>query len=108
MGRKKSSQRWLKEHFEDEFVRRAQHEGRRSRGVYKLQEIDAKDRLRFIFRWIMKSPKMALTADPYRGRFVDHFVDTHAPCLQTVPLAMVERSWQILAFGRPSYRSFTK
>ena len=45
MGRKKGSQRWLKEHFEDEFVRRAQNEGRRSRGVFKLQEIDAKDRL---------------------------------------------------------------
>jgi 23S rRNA (uridine2552-2'-O)-methyltransferase len=45
MSRRKSSRRWLKEHFEDEFVRRAQDEGWRSRGVFKLQELDAKDQL---------------------------------------------------------------
>ena len=45
MSRRKSSRRWLKEHFEDEFVRRAQDEGWRSRGVFKLQELDAKDKL---------------------------------------------------------------
>lgn len=41
----KSSGRWLAEHERDEFVRRAAAEGWRSRAVYKLEEIDRKDRL---------------------------------------------------------------
>jgi 23S rRNA (uridine2552-2'-O)-methyltransferase len=45
MPRSKSSKRWLREHFDDEFVKRAQKEGRRSRAVYKLEEVDLKDRL---------------------------------------------------------------
>jgi len=45
MPRTKSSRRWLKEHFDDEFVRRAQREGFRSRAVYKLEEIQQRDRL---------------------------------------------------------------
>lgn len=45
MARSKSSKRWLKEHFDDEFVRRSQVEGYRSRAVYKLREIDEKDHL---------------------------------------------------------------
>ena len=43
--RSKSSSRWLGEHFADEYARRAQAEGWRSRAVFKLEEIDAKDRL---------------------------------------------------------------
>lgn len=43
--RSKSSGRWLREHFEDEFVQRAQKEGWRSRAVFKLQEIDRSERL---------------------------------------------------------------
>lgn len=45
MTRSKSSSRWLKEHFEDEYVKRAQREGWRSRAVYKLEELDQKYRL---------------------------------------------------------------
>ncbi len=45
MARTKSSARWLREHFTDEYVRRAQVEGYRSRAVYKLLEIHEKDRL---------------------------------------------------------------
>lgn len=45
MARTKSSRAWLAEHFSDEYVKRAQKEGFRSRAVYKLQEIDARDRL---------------------------------------------------------------
>ena len=45
MARSRSSHRWLKEHFDDEFVRRAKAEGWRSRAVYKLQEINERDRL---------------------------------------------------------------
>ena len=45
MARTKSSARWLREHFTDEYVRRAQAEGYRSRAVYKLLEIHEKDRL---------------------------------------------------------------
>src|SRR5690606_38546749 len=45
MARSKSSQRWLKEHFADPFVKRAQSEGLRSRAAYKLEELLAKDRV---------------------------------------------------------------
>lgn len=43
--RTKSSGRWLAEHFSDEYVKRAQAEGWRSRAVFKLDEIQGKDRL---------------------------------------------------------------
>jgi 23S rRNA (uridine2552-2'-O)-methyltransferase len=43
--RSKSSQRWLKEHFSDPFVKRAQSEGLRSRAAYKLEEVVERDRL---------------------------------------------------------------
>lgn len=43
--RSKSSQRWLKEHFSDPFVKKAQAEGMRSRAVYKLEELIERDRL---------------------------------------------------------------
>ncbi len=45
MSRSKSSNQWLKEHFDDEFVKRSQQDGYRSRAVYKLEEIDKKDHL---------------------------------------------------------------
>ena len=45
MARSKSSSRWLQEHFDDEYVKKAQSEGYRSRAVYKLIEIDKKDKL---------------------------------------------------------------
>lgn len=41
----KSSQRWLKEHFSDPYVKKAQQEGYRSRAVYKLLEIQERDHL---------------------------------------------------------------
>jgi len=43
--RTKSSDRWLREHFSDPFVKRAKAEGWRSRAVYKLEEIDRGARL---------------------------------------------------------------
>jgi len=43
--RSKSSARWLAEHASDEFVKRAQREGWRSRAVYKLAEIQQRERL---------------------------------------------------------------
>ncbi len=45
MSRSKSSNRWLREHFNDEYVKRAQREGYRSRAVYKLDEIQQRDRI---------------------------------------------------------------
>ena len=45
MARSKSSKKWLKEHFDDEYVRRAQAEGFRSRSVYKLMEVQQRHRL---------------------------------------------------------------
>jgi 23S rRNA (uridine2552-2'-O)-methyltransferase len=43
--RSKSSSRWLAEHANDEFVKRAQREGWRSRAVFKLEQIQASERL---------------------------------------------------------------
>lgn len=43
--RSKSSARWLREHFTDPFVQRAHAEGWRSRAVFKLEEVDRKERL---------------------------------------------------------------
>jgi len=43
--RSSSSKRWLTEHFSDEFVKRAQQLGLRSRAAFKLEEIDRRDRL---------------------------------------------------------------
>jgi len=45
MARSKTSGDWLKEHFDDEYVKRSQKEGYRSRAIYKLQEIQQKDNL---------------------------------------------------------------
>jgi len=45
MAKSKSSKSWLKEHFDDEYVLRSQKDGYRSRAIYKLIEIDKKDRL---------------------------------------------------------------
>ncbi|NND90773.1 MAG: 23S rRNA methyltransferase [Granulosicoccus sp.] len=47
MGRagSKSSHRWLQEHASDQYVKQAALDGYRSRAVYKLIELDGKDRL---------------------------------------------------------------
>lgn len=48
MARRKSgssSKSWLREHFDDPYVKRAQTEGYRSRACYKLLELQEKDRL---------------------------------------------------------------
>ncbi|ODV11752.1 MAG: 23S rRNA methyltransferase, partial [Rhodanobacter sp. SCN 68-63] len=41
----RSSSRWLREHFDDVYVKKAQAEGVRSRAVYKLEELIERDRL---------------------------------------------------------------
>ncbi|MFD2838252.1 RlmE family RNA methyltransferase [Azotobacter vinelandii] len=45
MARSKTSHRWLKEHFDDPYVKMAQKDGYRSRASYKLLEIQEKDRI---------------------------------------------------------------
>ena len=45
MARSKSSQQWMQEHFQDEYVKKAQAMGLRSRAVFKLMEIQEKDRV---------------------------------------------------------------
>lgn len=44
MGKKGSSSRWMNEHFSDEFVKKSQQAGYRSRAVYKLTEVNDKDK----------------------------------------------------------------
>ena len=43
--RSKSSRQWLQEHVNDPYVKRAHKEGARSRAIYKLEELDAQERL---------------------------------------------------------------
>ncbi len=45
MARSKSSGQWLKEHFDDPYVKQSQIDGYRSRASYKLVELNKKDRL---------------------------------------------------------------
>ncbi|MCL4410583.1 23S rRNA (uridine(2552)-2'-O)-methyltransferase RlmE [Aliidiomarina haloalkalitolerans] len=48
MAKKKrsaSSSRWLKEHFDDHYVQKAQKQGLRSRAVFKLDEIQQRDKI---------------------------------------------------------------
>ncbi|MGB8636096.1 MAG: 23S rRNA (uridine(2552)-2'-O)-methyltransferase RlmE [Rhodanobacteraceae bacterium] len=45
MARSKSSARWLREHFDDPWVKKAQTEGLRARSAYKLDELVARDKL---------------------------------------------------------------
>ena len=43
--RSKSSSRWLQEHFKDTYVKKAHQTGARSRAVFKLEEIQERDRI---------------------------------------------------------------
>src|SRR3989338_5712088 len=45
MKRTRTSKAWMQEHVNDEFVKRANKEGYRSRAAYKLIELDQRDRL---------------------------------------------------------------
>ncbi|MDH3671628.1 MAG: RlmE family RNA methyltransferase [Gammaproteobacteria bacterium] len=45
MVQHKHSKQWLRQHADDEFVRRARQEGYRSRAAYKLREIDERYRV---------------------------------------------------------------
>ena len=45
MARSKSSNQWMQEHFDDEYVKKAQAMGYRSRSTFKLIEIQEKDRI---------------------------------------------------------------
>jgi 23S rRNA (uridine2552-2'-O)-methyltransferase len=45
MARSKSSGRWLDEHFNDQYVKKSQQDGYRSRASYKLLELQNKDKL---------------------------------------------------------------
>jgi len=45
MSRSKSSKRWLQEHHQDAYVLKAREQGYRSRAVFKLAEIQQKERI---------------------------------------------------------------
>jgi 23S rRNA (uridine2552-2'-O)-methyltransferase len=45
MARSKSSNRWLDEHVNDPYVKKAQIDGYRARAAYKLSELNEKDKL---------------------------------------------------------------
>ncbi|MCP5324899.1 MAG: 23S rRNA (uridine(2552)-2'-O)-methyltransferase RlmE [Oceanospirillaceae bacterium] len=45
MARSKSSGNWLREHFDDQYVKQSKIDGYRTRASYKLLELNEKDRL---------------------------------------------------------------
>jgi len=45
MAKTKSSHQWMQRHLNDEYVKRAQKDGYRSRAAYKLLELQEKDKL---------------------------------------------------------------
>ncbi len=45
LARSKSSKGWLKEHFDDPYVKKSRAQGYRSRAVYKLLEVQERDHL---------------------------------------------------------------
>ncbi|WP_286240139.1 23S rRNA (uridine(2552)-2'-O)-methyltransferase RlmE [Neptuniibacter halophilus] len=45
MAKSTSSERWLKEHFDDHYVKKSKELGYRSRASFKLIELDEKDKL---------------------------------------------------------------
>jgi hypothetical protein len=103
--RSKSSQRWLKEHFSDPFVKKAQAEGMRSRAAYKLEELLERDRL--------LKPHMVvvdLGAAPAAGlsRFGDRLA-TPAACWPwtswTCRRWPAWSSFMVTSGKKPSYRS---
>jgi len=54
MGAKsKSSKQWLERHHRDAYVHRARAEGQRSRAVYKLEQIQQKDRVLEAGQWVL-------------------------------------------------------
>ena len=48
MAKSKSSKGWLKEHFDDEYVKKAQKLGLRSRAVFKIEEIQAEGNAKYL------------------------------------------------------------
>jgi len=45
MARTRGGRHWMQEHLSDEYVLRAQKEGHRARAIYKLMEMDERDRI---------------------------------------------------------------
>ena len=96
--RSKSSQAWLEEHHNDEYVKRAQKEGWRSRAIYKLEEIDRAEGL--------LRPGGAFVAKMFQGAGFQEFVRDIRPHFAQVklkkPRASRARSPEVylLASGR--------
>jgi len=67
VARSKSSGNWLKEHFDDEFVKQSQKDGYRSRAVYKLKEIDEKD-------YLLKSGSVVIDLGAAPGSWCEYVV----------------------------------
>ena len=53
MARSKTSRAWMREHVTDPYVKRAVREGMRSRAVFKLEEINARDKLIRPGMWVV-------------------------------------------------------
>jgi 23S rRNA (uridine2552-2'-O)-methyltransferase len=91
MSRSKSSNQWLKEHHEDAYVLQARKDGYRSRAVYKLIEIQQKDKILKLGQFVLD-----LGAAPGGwSEYVAHFGDSRGrviavDLLPMEPIAGVE------------------
>ena len=72
MPRTKSSRKWLKEHFSDPYVKKAQAAGLRSRATFKLQELFIKDP-------ILKKNMLVVDLGAAPGGWAQYVVDIIKP-----------------------------
>ena len=75
MSKSKSSRRWLDRHFKDDYVKRAQHQGYRSRAAFKLLEIQEKQKIIVAVREILDTKVV---------RVSPHFFNSESDILQVI------------------------
>ena len=96
--RSKSSARWLREHVTDEYVKRAQQEGWRSRAVYKLEEIQKADRILKPGSIVVDLGAAPGAWSQYAAREVGEGCTSYSGTFASSPCSM--RSWQESRAGR--------
>ncbi len=82
MKRSKSSKRWLDEHFADVYVKQAHQLGYRSRAIFKLKEIDDKER-------ILKPGMTVIDLGAAPGGWTQYVVEKLAGCGKIVALDLL-------------------
>lgn len=83
MAKAPGSSRWLNEHFNDPYVKKAQELGLRSRAVFKLEEIDRKDHL-------IRSGQVVVDLGAAPGGWSEYAVKRVGPSGRVIALDLLE------------------